>query len=164
MTINPLVNNPKNWFLVIHHTGDNPNVTMEQEQVNQITSGRFKKYIAYHVYIEKNGKVKQGRPYDVKNGANYGINENSFSIAMAGNFHIKDENGNPCKPTPEQEHSLIQVLATLCNRHGIPAKNIVGHNEVARISGDPSNATACPGQFFIPDIPGIISQVKKYIK
>lgn len=163
MTINKLVPNPKNWYIVIHHTGDNPSITMEQEKISQITSGRFND-IAYHKYIEKNGQVKQGRPDTVKNGANYGLNSNSFSVCMAGNFDIKDEKEKPCKPTQEQLHSLIQVVATLCNRHEIPVENIIGHNEVARISKDPSNATACPGRYFIPDIPKIIEQVKKYIK
>lgn len=164
MTINPLVNNPDDWFLVVHHTGDDPSITMEQEQVSQITSGRFKDYIAYNIYIEEDGKVKQGRPYTVKNGANHGLNFASFSIAMAGNFHIKDENGNPCKPKSEQIHSLVQVLATLCNRHGIPTKNIIGHCDVWKISKNRDDATSCPGQYFISDLPQVIEQVKKYIK
>ena len=149
---------PNVKYLVLHHTAGSKADTMEQERQLHLNEG-FKE-IAYNGFIEWNGTFKVGRdPNSDKwdqNGANHGLNSKSLSIACAGNFENYE-------PSEVQLKTLVQVLAAWCKKYSVPVENIIGHYEVKNISGDPSDATLCPGKYFKPKIPKLRQLVKKYL-
>lgn len=130
------MNRPK--YLIVHHTGgtnadplaDTSHHTFEMvnEYHRQLWNFRSSlgHYIGYHYFIEKNGKVTQGRA-DYDDGAHcIGKNTTSIGICMAGNF---DRPGS--LPTKEQTDSLKRILLTLKNTYSIRDADIVPHRKFA---------------------------------
>jgi N-acetylmuramoyl-L-alanine amidase len=140
-------------YLVIHHTAGHKDDTAAEEKAMHLKEGYVD--LAYNKFIEWDGKVIQGRP-DKSNAANLGLNPDSISICLAGNFELYD-------PSPEQEKSLIQSAAIICKREGILPENIIGHYQVAGIAKNPKFATACPGKNAIKKIPEWRAKIKKYL-
>lgn len=147
-------------YIVIHHTADKPEITMEEERASQVASGRFKE-IAYNGYIEQDGTFKKGRSWDNpnydQNAANEGLNHESVSCALAGNFQLY-------KPTEAQFKTLVQVVATWAKRWNVPTNRIIGHYQVSQIKKDPSLGTLCPGKYLIDLLPELRKQVQKYLE
>lgn len=119
-------------WLIVHHTGGtqaNPLADTSHhtfEVVNnwhrqlwnfRSTLGR---YIGYHYFIDKSGKITHGRA-DGDEGAHcIGYNRSSIGICLAGNF-------DATLPTKEQEHALSELLHTLMATHNIGKDKIVPH-------------------------------------
>lgn len=145
-------------YLVIHHTAGLKTDTMEQEKKIHLNQGY--KDIAYNGFIEWDGTFKKGRDWENpnidQNAANHGLNSKSLSVAVAGNFELY-------QPSEAQLKTLEQVLATWAKRYNVPLQNIIGHYKVKDISGNPSDATACPGKFLIIEIPNLRQSIKKYL-
>ena len=80
--------------------------------------------IGYHYFIDKAGKLTQGRA-DTDEGAHCkGMNTSSIGICLAGNFSRFKENR---LPTFEQIKTLKNLLIELMRKHDIPLKRIVPH-------------------------------------
>lgn len=121
-------------YLVCHHTGGsdaNPLLDTSQhtfEQVNEYhrLKWNFKSslgyYIGYQYYIDKNGKVTQGRA-DTEEGAHtIGANNSSIGICLAGNFDATD-------PSDAQIRSLQALLKKKMIQYSVPLFNIVPHRK-----------------------------------
>jgi hypothetical protein len=122
--------------IVIHHCGGsdlNPLLdTSEQpfEVVNDYHRQKwnFKStlgyYIGYQYYIDKYGKVTQGRA-DLEEGAHtIGLNKESIGICLAGNFDVTF-------PTPAQIESLKSLLKTKLATYGLKSTDVVPHRTYA---------------------------------
>lgn len=122
----------KPQYLIVHHTGgSNANPTADTshhtfEVVNQYHRGLWNfrsslgHYIGYQYFIEKNGKVTQGRA-DSDEGAHcIGKNRSSIGICLAGNFDVT-------LPTKAQEEALVDLCKRLAATYSIPTSKIVPH-------------------------------------
>ena len=128
------MNIPK--YLIVHHSGGgeiNPLVDTSGhtfETVNEYHRGLWNFpsslgfYIGYHYYIEKSGKVTQGRA-DTDEGAHcIGKNKESIGICLAGNFDLT-------VPTKEQVGALKELLSRKRVEWAVPIENIVPHRKFA---------------------------------
>lgn len=132
-------NKPK--WLIIHNTGGtkaNPladtshhtfEIVNEYHRYNpNVWLGEYSSLgcaIGYHYYIEKLGKLTQGR-LDTDEGAHCrGMNTSSIGICIAGNF-------NATLPTKEQEETLRKLLIELTKKWNIPVIKIVPHRHFSR--------------------------------
>ena len=122
---------PKN--IIIHHEAGNAGFNAVNEYHRQkwnfLSSLGF--YIAYQYYIEKSGKIYQGRR-DTEEGAHTrGWNKNSIGICLQGNFDLE-------KPNPAQLTSLEGLLNRLKKDYNLKDGDIYGHREKSQ--------TSCPGK------------------
>jgi len=128
------INVPK--WLIVHHTGgtdaspraDTSHHTFEIVDNYHRGLWNFRSslghYIGYHYFIDKNGKVTQGRA-DTEEGAHTkGMNLKSIGVALAGNF-------DATLPTAEQTEALTELLKELSIKYTIPVTNIVPHRMFA---------------------------------
>lgn len=126
----------KPQYLIVHHTGgtdanpkeDTSHHTFEvvnewhRQVFNFKSSLGF--YIGYHYFIDKTGKVTQGRK-DTDEGAHtIGKNLSSLGICLAGNFDVT-------KPTTEQVKALKALLKAKMTEYGVPLANVVPHRKFA---------------------------------
>jgi N-acetylmuramoyl-L-alanine amidase len=88
--------------------------------------------IAYHVLIDRNGHVYEGRPRWARGdtGTDYST-RGHLLVLCEGNFDRQ-------RSTPEQIASLVDVLAWAVRRYDVPVGRIKGHRDYA--------STACPGR------------------
>lgn len=130
------MNRPK--YLIVHHTGgtesdplaDTSHHTFEivDNWHRQLWNWRSSlgHYIGYHYFIDREGKVTQGRADDEAGAHVIGKNKSSIGICLAGNF---DRIGENSEPSEKQEKSLTGLLKKLSKAHGINPRNIVPHRE-----------------------------------
>lgn len=134
--------------IILHHSASGRDTTT----IKDIERWHLeKKYngIGYHLVIEGGGLLRTGRPYEKIGAHAQGFNTGSIGICLTGNFEEEE-------PDEEQIKQLVQVLATLCKRHGLPVSAIVGHRDV--------NKTACPGKNLYKLLPLIRQKVAVYLK
>lgn len=109
-------NNPDK--LMIHHTGgtqDNPMFDTSHLTFDAVRAYHLSlswQTIGYHFFIEKDGKITQGRPVTMEGAHCRGQNRTSIGICLAGNF-------NNTLPTQEQEKSLAFLVEKLKKEHNI---------------------------------------------
>jgi len=95
-------------------------------------------YIGYHYFIEKNGKVYQGRrdteraAHTVEKARPGYWNNNSIGICLQGNFQNET-------PTDEQLLSLTRLISRKRAQYNIPISEIYGHRDIS--------PTLCPGKY-----------------
>jgi len=126
-------------YLVAHHTaGPQMQDTDEiwQEHISAGDDG-----IAYHYVIKGDGTVVRGRPRYTVGAHAHGVNFESIGIVLEGNFQPGYD--NYVQPTAEQITSLKELLGELKGIY--PDAKVIGHRDVSSISGNPGDATACPG-------------------
>lgn len=129
-----LKNEPK--FIVVHHCGgtdtdpkfDTSNqsfeVVNEYHKQKWWFKSSFGYYIGYHYFIDRQGKVTQGRA-DTDEGAHtVGHNLESLGICLAGNFDVT-------MPTPAQIQALRTLLKNKMIEYSIPVGNVVPHRKFA---------------------------------
>lgn len=133
------MNEPK--YLIIHHTGgsdafpllDTSNQSFEDVNAYHRTApnvwlGYYSSLgyaIGYHYFIDKKGKLTQGR-LDTDEGAHtIGYNKQSLGICLAGNF-------DTTMPTKEQIEALKTLLSMKKAQYGISIDNIVPHRKFAQ--------------------------------
>lgn len=123
-------------WIIVHHTGgvdanplaDTSNHTFEI--VDNYHRGLWNfvsslgHYIGYHYFIEKDGKVTQGRADNDEGAHVKGYNLKSIGICLAGNF-------DATLPTEAQTNALRELLKELSSKHNIPATKIVPHRKFA---------------------------------
>lgn len=129
----------KPQLLIIHHTGgtdanpkeDTSHHTFEVVNEWHKKLWNFKSslgfYIGYHYFIDKSGKVTQGRA-DTDEGAHtVGKNLTSLGICLAGNFDVT-------KPTKEQVEALKTLLKAKLTQYGLLKEAVVPHRKYANKS------------------------------
>lgn len=131
-------------YFVVHHTAaideDEDIVDISQEEM------RDQGFIAvgYHAVIHGNGLIQYGRPMTKVPAANLGLNTQSYAVSLEGNFQPGAPGYSGEKPTDAQIKSLVGIILHV--KKTVPTlKYLIGHRDVARIVGVPSDATACPG-------------------
>lgn len=116
------MNKNKPEKIIVHHTGgtvSDPKADTSHhtfENVNQwhrydpnVWLGYYSSLgyaIGYHYFIDRTGKVTQGRAHTDEGAHTKGHNRTSLGICLAGNFDIT-------LPTKEQEEALRKLLTTL---------------------------------------------------
>ena len=81
--------------------------------------------IGYHYVVRRDGTVEVGRPEERVGAHVKGHNEASLGICWVG----RDA------PSPVQREALLRLLAVLARKHSVKVGNVVGHRELAPLSG-----------------------------
>lgn len=139
-------NTPK--YLIVHHTGGaelNPladtsnqifeDINLWHRENPKTWLGFYSKLgfsIGYTYFIDKTGKVTQGRDDTEQSAHCIGYNNNpwdspdkmSIGICLAGNFDVT-------LPTPEQIKSLRELLTQKRKEYNIPLSQIIPHRHFA---------------------------------
>lgn len=102
--------------------------------------GRGWSRVGYHYLVRKSGGVhrlldEKERGIHCRDG---GMNSKALGVSFSGHGgdDYWDVDGEPW--TAEQEAAGIELIADLCERWGIPVKNVIGHREAGA-------KKACPG-------------------
>lgn len=132
-------------YVVIHETDGPANQTVEEidnfhKNVNHWSG------VGYHRLVRNNGQIHTGRPDDVVGAQAAGLNSWSIGCAYIGKF-------GAYLPPPVQRQAMVHCVAVECLRWLIPVEHIIGHRDVAKLVGDPSVATECPGNPIWYDLP-----------
>jgi len=120
----PNLNNPNK--IILHHGGG----WLNFKGVNEWHKQRwgFKSslgyYAGYQYFIERDGKIYQGRADNEKGAHTKGQNENSIGICLMGNGEEKDF-------TPEQYQSLKELLDKKRVEYNISKSEIYAHQDFA---------------------------------
>jgi hypothetical protein len=142
-------------YIVIHHIGPMPAGFPVESPVETIRAWHKAKGwsdIGYHKLITPSGKVLQGRPDAVVGAHAFGANTPSLGVNVIGDF-------SKAPPQKTQLDALVQTLAVLCKRHGIPVNHVIGHRDVAKMFKAPEGASACPGD----GLYGILPDIRKRV-
>lgn len=126
----------KPQYLIVHHTGGtdaDPRADTSNQKFEVVDDWHRQKwnfksslghYIGYQYFIDKTGKVTQGRA-DTEEGAHtIGKNNSSIGICLAGNFDVT-------KPTQAQIDALKALLKEKMAQFNIPLANVVPHRTFA---------------------------------
>lgn len=118
-------------YIIIHHTGgtDKDPLADTSHHTFQIVDNYHKSLgwgkMGYHYFIEKDGRLTQGR-MDYEEGAHtIGYNRKSIGVCLAGNFDAAD-------PTEEQKKALRALLISLTTKFSVPLIKIVPHREFTK--------------------------------
>ena len=120
-------------YLIIHQTATLKNQT-SFEKIKKLHLKQGMGNIAYHYFIEANGRLRKGRN-ETTAGTHTkasGMNLKSLGIGLAGNFNLEE-------PSNNQLESLEKLLRYLITKYNIEIGNVLGHREVW------NSATECPG-------------------
>lgn len=135
----------KNWekridtkFIVLHHAYAR---NYSFEQCNNYHRSKGWHDIGYHFYIEKDGKVYEGRNVDVKGAHSFSSNDISIGICLEGNFELEH-------PTAFQRLALVDLLRWLVTEY--KDARIMPHSAL--------DDTICPAGL---DVAGIMEKVYK---
>jgi len=120
-------------FIIVHQSAMPKNDT-SFEQIKKFHVWQGMGNIAYHYFIEANGKVRRGRNESTAGTHTKAshMNEKSIGVCLAGNFNTED-------PNPSQLQSLNQILRSLLIKYKLQPDDVLAHREV------PGSATECPG-------------------
>lgn len=140
-------------YLIVHETDGPADQTVEEidtyHKLHNHWSG-----VGYHRLVDRMGVIRTGRPDDVVGAQAAGLNSWSIGMAYIGTF-------DKTLPPPAQRYSAVHCAAVLCLRWDIPVERIIGHRDVAKLVGDPSVATECPGDPIWHDLPQFRKDVQK---
>lgn len=141
--------------IIIHHTGD-PNDNIAKHFPNNDKAFMLREYeiairgvfkdFPYNFAIGLNNTILQGRDPSKKGAHEPLVNSNSLSIAVLGNYDIRDFNKH-------QEKNLIDLLSYLCYKYDINPLAIYGHYDL--------KPTACPGKNVYRRLPYVRGQVAR---
>lgn len=156
-TTNGLNRNGRREFLsiVIHCSASN-RMTTTPAEITAWHKARGWATIGYHKVITGDGKVHQGREDRLMGAGAEGWNEDSLHVCVTGNFDLD----KMTKDHPQYK-ALVQVVATLANRHGIRARDIIGHRDVYTRLGQPQKKS-CPGASLYDLLDDIRVEVRAY--
>ena len=101
--------------------------------------------IGYHKVIRKDGTVEDGEALDRKGAhcRDQGMNSKSVGVCFSGH-HGDDYHGERGEPwsAPQREKG-IALLADLCERYGVPVRNVIGHRETGARKACPGDRVDC---------------------
>ena len=138
-------------YCVIHHTAC-PNMFQDTDEIMQEHLNVGDIGIAYNRVIKGDGVTVQGRPDWAVSAAAHGANQISIDICVEGDFEAAE---SAEIPTPAAIQALKDNIRDIYEMY--PGIKFIGHYQVKDISGDPSDATACPGSTLIAMMPDIIA-------
>lgn len=97
---------------------------------------------AYHVGIERDGRVRILRPFDEVGTHDRGENAHSVGVCLIGQY-AKSWDAPPYNgPVPEpQLQAALAVVVDLCRVFSVPLERVRGHGE----DEPPHSPTLCPG-------------------
>ncbi len=102
--------------------------------------------IAYHLLIDRNGNVYEGRPVRAVGDTATNYNPRGHLLVMCeGHFGLQ-------RPSALQLEALADVLAWAVDRYGAPVGSIRGHLDYA--------STACPGRSLYRRLPSVREAVR----
>ncbi|MEW5805468.1 MAG: peptidoglycan recognition family protein [Patescibacteria group bacterium] len=120
-------------YLIVHQSAT-PKAETSFEKIKKFHLKQGMGNIAYHYFIEANGKLRKGRNESTAGTHTKAsqMNLKSLGVCLAGDFNYED-------PNSEQLEALAKILDFLASKYQIPKNNILGHNEVI------GSVTECPG-------------------
>ena len=120
-------------YIIVHQSATERDSTSFQ-QIKKFHLYQGMGNIAYHYFIESDGRVRRGRNESTPGTHTKASNMNvkSLGVCLAGDF-------NKQEPTLKQVSALSATLKTLAAKYSIKTNNIMAHREV------PGSATECPG-------------------
>lgn len=132
-------------YAVIHHTADSDENKDIAEIAREEEASQGFLTVGYHLILHGNGLIQYGRPIGKVPAANLGLNTASYAMALEGNFEPGSPGYTGEKPTQAQISALIGAIENAKKK--LPnLRFLIGHSDVARIVGVPSDATECPGR------------------
>lgn len=142
-----MLNKPE--FLIIHHlggTGNDPLADTSRQTIEEVNEwhknarmpdGSFRYhdghpsslgyYLAYHYFIDKQGKTTQTRMDNENGNHTIGYNQKSIGIVLAGNF-------DAFYPTWEQRMALRSLLGRKIKQWDIKPEKVVPHRRFTQKS------------------------------
>lgn len=122
--------------LTVHHSAvvltDNREAPQAMRDHQAYHQSRGWPDIAYHLLIDRNGNVYQGRPIWARGDTGTDYDPTGHLLVLCeGNFEVQWSSWR-------QVRALVDVLAWGSRRHGVPVWRIAGHRDFA--------STACPGR------------------
>jgi hypothetical protein len=163
--------------ITLHHTSNTGTGWAEMQRIQNLHMSLFpynlfggKDFddIGYHLIMDKNGDVFEGRkiegapgllggPY--AKGEHVGSNNTvaGFGLCTMGDYEASE--GNEAWPAARQK-SIEKVISAVCRRHKLTKDKISYHKAMA-LSSSPSS---CPGSNYIPAIPDIIKHVEENLR
>jgi N-acetyl-anhydromuramyl-L-alanine amidase AmpD len=130
-------------YIVIHHSETKRGNAMIFENYHRNSRG-LKDGLAYHFVIGNgtdsgDGEIETSNRWERQIAGAHcydnKINAESIGVCLVGDF-------NKSQPTARQMKSLLNIIADLQKRYGIPKANILLHKEADK------NRTDCPGRKF----------------
>lgn len=101
--------------------------------------------IGYHKVVRRNGAIEDGEALD-RQGAHCrdgGMNAKAVGVCFSGH-HGDDYHGERGEPwTPAQKKAGVGLLADLCERYGVPVRNVIGHRETGARKACPGDRVDC---------------------
>jgi hypothetical protein len=145
-------------YLIVHHVGRMPAGFPVENPVPTVRSWHKAngwQDIGYHKILTPAGKILQGRADAVIGAHAFGANTPSLGILV-----VADGDAGPIPSS--QRKALVQTLAILAKRHGVPITNIIGHRDASRLFPGAA-ASACPGRHIYEDLPAIRAEVAGFV-
>lgn len=120
-------------FVIVHQSATKKSET-SFEKIKKFHLYQGMGNIAYHYFIEANGRLKKGRNESTQGTHTRAssMNTKSIGICLAGEFNSET-------PEPAQLLTLELLLKNLSTKYKFKKQNILGHREVY------GSATECPG-------------------
>lgn len=126
--------------ITVHHDGmppvalsSRPQITARIELIRASHRSKGWGDIGYHLVVDPQGNVWQGRPLMWQGAHVKDCNEGNVGVLVLGNF-------DRAQPTTAQLEALERQLATLMRLYRVPVGAVRSHQEW------PGAATACPGR------------------
>lgn len=114
-------------YLIIHHEGTG-RIIPDNEKRFKIVDDYHKSLgwgsCGYHYFIERDGKVEQGRQDNEEGAHTIGYNQKSLGICLAGDMDMQ-------MPSVAQIISLKQLLEAKMALYSVLKENIVPHRKFA---------------------------------
>jgi hypothetical protein len=126
-------------YIVMHHQAGEAWTRPEQARTWFVDVKGYAD-VAYNVLITPKGEVWKGRGEEFQSAANLGINRDAVAFCLLG-----DLDKHP--PTDAQLLASGRWVHDALKRH--PGAKLIQHRDVARLTGDPSVGTECPGAFSV---------------
>jgi len=120
--------------IVVHHTGREKGTAESIRSYHVDVLGW--RDIGYHYIIEKDGKLRLGRPDEMIGAHVKGKNRDSIGVAVMGNYEDYEFVFMGYFMASPQARALYSILKDLAHRY--PDAEVVTHGELAE--------TLCPGQ------------------
>jgi hypothetical protein len=152
--VNSLTERGATTHIIVHHSDGGQNQDTDEINAEHIDIGDSE--IAYTIVIKGDGTKVQGRPDDMLCAAALGMNYCSVNICVEGDFQSTESAETP---TGAQIASLKECMSYYLAKYSLGNDSIIGHCDVATLTNNPDNATACPGDTLYNMLPAIIAKL-----
>lgn len=143
------------YRLTLHHTSGHRPATLE-ESVREVffiqdfhQNGRGWNDIAYHVLVDPEGRIFEGRPLGALGAHALHNNVGNVGVVFLGTYHEPDLD----RPTPAQLAALVRVGRWLRSVYGVEPSTLKGHRDYKK--------TDCPGDILYPLLAGLREEMSR---